>query len=275
MKIILVPTDFSDVAENAINYAAEFAILTHAKLILFHAYHVPLVTTEVPVIILGLDELEKGRMEGLKKIERNLYLKYGKTISIQCVCKCGFAVDEIKLYTSKHKVDLVVMGMQGAGYLTEKIIGSVTTSLIQKAECPILVISKGVKFKNIKKIVLACDYNETEYKEILEPLKEFTQIFKSHIYVFNVEREVEHAVSAAQVVSDFMKLEHSLAGADHTFHYASNEDIVNGINEFVEEYKMDMVVMIPLKHSVLKNIFQEPNTKRMAFHSKVPLLALH
>jgi nucleotide-binding universal stress UspA family protein len=274
MKTILVPIDFSKAAENAANYAIEIAKITKAKVILFHAYHVPIVPTEVPIVMPELAELEKDCMAGLLKISARLRSKY-KTANIERVVKCGFAVDEINLYAEKHQMDLIVMGMHGAGYLTEKLIGSITTSLIQKANCPVLVIGENVKFKNIKKIVLACDYHETENEKILERLKEFAHLFKSHIYVLHVVPELELAAPVPDVVSDYVKLESTLADTDHSFHYLPNNEIVDGINKFVADDKMDMVVMIPRKHSILKNIFTEPNTKKMAFHSKVPLLALH
>lgn len=277
MKTILVPTDFSKVAENAINYAAEIGKLTKAKIVLFHAFHVPVVATEGMYAMPALVELERNCMSGLKKIQRKLHLHHGEKLSVECVCQCGFAVDEITSYTSANRTDLIVMGMQGAGYLSEKLIGSITTALIQKSKCPVLAIDKEVKFRSVKKIALACDYNAIENAKIFEPLKEFAKLFKSHIYVLNVigEHELEPVRATESVVSDFMKFEYSLADVNHTFHYLENEEVVDGINKFVMEGKMDMVVMIPHKHTVLKNIFNEPNTKRMAFHSKVPLLTLH
>lgn len=275
MKIILVPTDFSRVGENAINYAAEIGVLTHAKLILFHAFHTPIVPSEIPTIMPDLTNWEKDCNEELKKIERKLYLRYGKKLSVECVCKMGFAVGEINRYASAHKVDLIIIGMQGAGYLAEKLIGSTMTSLIHQSGCPLLVIDKGITFHNIKKIALACDYEGIENKKIFAPLREIVNIFKSHVYVLNIVRELNLVSASTQAVSGFIKLEHSLAGVDHSFHYLNNKKISEGINEFVTEGKMDMVVMIPHKHSALKNIFREGNTKRMAFHSKVPLLTLH
>lgn len=274
MKTILVPTDFSKAADNAIAYAAEVAKLTKATIVLFHAFHVPVVATEVPVEV-PIDELQKDCLEGLRKIEHRLHLQYGKGLAVQCVCRCGFAVDEINDYTSGHNTDLIVMGMQGGGYLTEKLIGSITTALMRKSKCPVLAIDKGVKFRSIKKIVLACDYEQTGDKRILKPLKELADLFKAHVYVLNVVAQPEPVQSCSEAASDFMKLEHSLGDTDHTFHCLQNDDVVKGINTFVKEGKMDMVVMIPRKHSLLETIFNERNTKKMAFHSTVPLLALH
>lgn len=275
MKTILVPTDFSETSINAIEYAAELANLTKAKIILFHVYHVPFVTNDVSVMMPStLDEMEGSSLRDLKNIQKSICLKYGHKFKVECKCVCGFAVEEINFFTKENKIDLIVMGMQGAGYLEEQIIGSITTSLISKGSCPVLAIAKKVKFRNIKKIVLACDYLGTNDKLLLEPLKEFARLFKSHISILNVIRELGEVPTLKKAVGG-IKLEHLLEDINHTFHYAKNEDVVEGINEFVSEQRMDMVVMIPHLHSLLENIFQEPNTKKMAFHTTIPLLALH
>jgi nucleotide-binding universal stress UspA family protein len=275
MKTILVATDFSKIAQNAIDYAVEIAKLSKAKLILFHVYNVPVIPAEIP-IALPMDEIEKETMLSLKKIETSIHLKHGKNLPIECKCVCGFPVEEINLFSKENKIDLIVVGMEGegTGYLTERLIGSITTSLIKKAKCPVIAIDKRVKFKRIKKIALACDYEETHNKSALAPLKEFAHLFKSHIYVLNVVPELETA-PAMNIAVAGIKLEHSLEDVDHSFHQTKNEDVIEGINDFVDTNKMDMIVMIPGMHTVLKDMFREPNTKRMAFHTKIPLLALH
>lgn len=275
MKTILVPTDFSRVSNNAVDYAAEVAMLLNAKMILINVYHVSVPVSEVPVIIPDLEDLEKKSLTSLKEIEKRLTLSYGNKLKIECVSKCGFATDEIDIYSETVKPYLIVMGMQGAGYVFEKLMGSITTTFIQKSKYPVLVIDEHVKYKKLKKIALACDYNETETEKILDPMKEFARLFKAHVCVLNVEQKLEPVESASKVVSGFIKLQNSLSKTDHSFHFITTDKIVEGINEFVEMSEIDMVVMIPRKHSVLKNIFNEPITKQMAFHSKVPLLALH
>lgn len=273
MKTILVPTDFSKIAQNAIDYAAEIAKHTKSKLILFHVYQIPIAPTEVPIIY-PVDQMEKDIMEGLHKIEKQIHAKHGKNILVECQSTSGFPVEEIRLYSKKNKADLIVIGMQGAGYLTEKLIGSVTTSLIRNSKCPVLVIDKHVKFKSIKKIALACDYNEVRNKSIFSTMKEIANLFDSHVYVLNVVRELETAPAVSEAIAG-IKLNHSLEDIKHSFHATKNEDVVQGINEFVDDKKIDMIVMIPRMHSILKNLFEEPHTKRMAFHTKTALLALH
>lgn len=273
MKTILVPTDFSEVARNAVGYAAEIGKRAKAKIILLHVYQIPVVPAEVPVI-LSADEIKKDSMKRLKKIERHIHTKYSKTLKVECKCECGFPIDEINQFASKNNVNLIVMGMAGVGYLTERIIGSVTTSLIKRSKCPVLSIDRYVKFKNIKKIVLACDYNKSYNKKTITPLKELAALFKSHIHVLNIVKEPEFVPPVNKAIAG-IKLDRTLEEINHSFYQCKNEDIIEGINDFIDKKKIDMVVMISRKHSVLHNLFHETNTKRMAFHTKVPVLALH
>ncbi|MDP1744090.1 MAG: universal stress protein [Bacteroidota bacterium] len=271
MKTILAPTDFSDSAKNAINYAAELAKLTKAKLILFHAFHIPAVPSEVP-FVMPLDDIEKDNLKALTKIKKTILSKYGNDLNVVCKTKLGFAVDEINEITKEENVNLIVMGVRGAGYLTEKLIGSITTTLIRKAKRPVLAINDKVTFKSIKKIVLACDYQNINTKS-MEPLKEFIKLFQSQLYILNVSSEGE-LISPIKKTVGGTQLVHSFEGLNHSFDFVENEDVVEGINQFVDEHNADLIVMIPRKHTFFENIFQERNTKRMAFHTHIPLLAL-
>ncbi len=275
MKTILVPTDFSKIALNAIDYAAEIAVIAKAKLILFHVYDeiVPLISIEATSIY-SIADLRQRVIKELKKIETRLHKKYGLELSIETKFSTGFTVNEINNIAQNFHVDLIVMGMEGAGYLREKLIGSTTTSLIQKSECPVLAIDKHVKFKNIKKIALASDYEEMNNKKVLGPLKEIAQLFNAHIYLLNVVPELETSPYLSKQVEGY-KIDHILEGFEHTFHKSENEDLIEGINNFIDEEKIDMLVMIPKTHTMIENLFNEANTKRMAFHSRVPLLTIH
>lgn len=275
MKVILAPTDFSKQSSNSVAYAAEVAKLTKSKLILLHVYSMPIVQSEVPVVMPVWSDIEKDCMNALKKQKRLLNHKFGISLQIECICKMSYSIDEtIKQCITEKNVDLVIMGMQGAGYLSEKLIGSVTTTLIKRSDCPVLVINEKVKFKNLKKIVLAYDYEKKLNKTVLNPLKEFITLFKSQVFILNVVNEAQKLPSIKNAIAG-VGTEHSLEEIKHSYHFIKNNDVINGINKFVDTKKADMIVIIPRKHKFLNTIFRERNTKKMAFHTSIPLLALH
>jgi hypothetical protein len=141
--------------------------------------------------------------------------------------------------------------MHGKGYIKEKLIGSNVTGLIKKAACPILVINEKVKFKSIKKILLACDYEDISDKSILDPLRELASAFKSKIFVFNVINPLLPNTPDIEKSSNGVRIDNWLDDINHTFNSVENEDFIDGINTFAITHKADMIVMIPHKHSVM------------------------
>jgi nucleotide-binding universal stress UspA family protein len=274
MKTILVPTDFSGISVNALDYAAQLAKRTKAKLVLFHTFYVPNLTTEVPAFMPITGDIEEGLMETLGEHKRRLQRDHGPDLEIEFNVRSGFAVEEIRLYAGEIGADLIVIGMQGAGYFSEKLVGSTTTSLVGKVECPILAIDTNVTFSDIRQIVLACDYSETqELRNTLAPLKELAALFNAHIDILHVvpgSRDIPDPGTAPGAI----QLNNVLEDVDHTFHSVRHDDIVEGINLFVSDKQIDLIAMIPHKHSLFEQLFRESNTKKMLFHTHIPVMTL-
>ncbi len=273
MKTILAPTDFSAPALNAIYYGAEMARLTGAKLVLLHAYHVPVVASEIPVVIPGTDELEIDGLERLGKIKADLEEVFGNNLSIELVCTMGLAVDVIKDYCHTHPVSFVVMGMQGAGFLEERLVGSVTTTLMRHSHTPVLSIAQSVKFRDLKRIVLASDDEGFENPRLLAPMKELARIYDAHIYVLHIVEEDE-AITIDTKTQVKNKLGQQLHGFQHSFHSKYQVNVLDGIMDFVAEKNASLIVMIP-KKSTFQSLFSHSKSKKVAFHTDVPLLTIH
>ncbi len=265
MKTILVPTDFSKAAHNAAEYAIHLASEIKATVLLFHAYHLPLTLPDSPVTeinpaILQFENEEQLRNEAVK-------LKEKTGVEVKWMAKFGFAVEEI-LKEEKH-CTLLIMGMRGAGKLEEALIGSITTSLLRKTRKPVLVIPEAAKYRDPENVVYACDYDSKTEKHALDALKCFSRTFGSSIQVVSINREREMALQAkrASLVSE-------LSESSLKFYFLEDDDIVGGINKFVVEHHADMVAMIPHRYKLLDRLFHKSISKKMAFHTNVPLLAL-
>jgi len=273
MKKILVPTDFSNLSDNALNYAVQLAKRADAELLLFHAYFVPVFVHD-PILMLPTEqELEKDALLALEKLKQSIQ-KANTGLIVDFYATPGIPVEEINICAKKEKADMIVVGAQGAGYLEERVLGSTAALLIRKAKIPVMVIDHKVRFREPEKIVLAVDFAETDNKTVLKPLKELAALFQSHVCVLNVFPQTEIIPNLGEIAESF-RLEHSLKYIHHTFFYTEHADIVGGINSFVKQHHIDMVVMVARKHSVISRLFREPLTKKMAFHSSVPLLILH
>lgn len=274
MNLILAPTDFSKASRSAINYAAEIAKRAKAKLVLLHVYQPVIIPSETPVVLPLSEEIEREGLRKLRRIRYQLLTKHGRRFNVELSCQEGPVATTIQDYAQEQNVNLIVLGTHGAGYLEENLIGSVTSDLIARAKTPVLSVPANSKFKSIKKILLATDYQALSSPEMLDPIKEVSDMFNSHIYVLNVIAKENDLPSVSQAVEG-VKLENILQAQNHSFHTEVNPDVVKGINHFVEDRQMDMLVMVPRQHNFLKTLFNKRVTKHMAFHTKAPLLTIH
>lgn len=273
MKTILVPTDFSDASKNAAEYAVELAKKVNAGVVLLHVFHIPMVASDAPVIVPSFDELEHDNVTLLKELENELRLKHNFTRFVDCIAKPGFVTDEIADTVKEKNVDLIVMGIVGAGKLSEFVLGSNSTDLIRTANTPTLVVPYGVKYNPVNTIVFACDLENVQDNNALQQVKTFVQLFNARLMILSVvdpseKPNFEKAVSGMKLSTIFENINHSL-------HFPEDKDLINTINEFIDTHNADLLIMLPQKHSFLSRMFRESNTKKMAFHTHIPLLAIH
>lgn len=273
MKTILVPTDFSDIATNAINYAARLAVYTKSKLFLFHAYHVPMIVSEVPFVLTSEEnQLEEKSNEQMKLIVEDLQKKYEGRLEIEYLSVPGFTSDEIVDIAKHRNCDLIVMGTKGADEST-RFLGSNTVDVMKHTECNVLIIPDKVKFQKIDKIVFAFDYKTIKNKSVFDPLTELASLFNSEIMIFNIEDS--RIQPSTEKASEGIKLEHVFENLKHTYWFSEHENIADAIQEFAINNHAVMITMIRRSHNLFQQILTKSNTKHMALYSQLPLLILH
>jgi nucleotide-binding universal stress UspA family protein len=269
MKTILVPTDFSKAANNAAEYAAKLAKAIEADVLLFHVYHVPVsVSKDFPKMVTTFNKLQAEHEMQLKIEAVNLKKRNG--IEVSYIAKMGMAVDEI--VEEEKNASIIIMGMHGASKFSEVVLGSITTATLRKTTKPVLIIPENAVYKDPEKIVFACDYDPKTDMHTIDTLKELIKVFSSKIYVVNVKHKKEQVSVEEAVVGE--RVEGELRDVEHVYFFSEKEDPVDGINEFVEDKQADMVAVIPHHYNFFERLFHKSVSKKMAFHTHVPLLAL-
>lgn len=273
MKTILVPTDFSETSTNALNYAAKLAQYTKAKLMLFHAYHVPMIVTEVPFVMTSEDmQLEEKSNEQMKFIVEGIQKKYEYKLDIEYISVPGFAADEITDVAKDKNCDLIVMGTKGES-ATTIFFGSNTVDVIKHTECHVLVIPDKIKFQKIEKIVFAFDYKVIKNTAVFNPLIELASVFNSEILIFNLEDSRQHP--NAEIAEEGLKIDHVFENLKHTYWFSEHKNIIDAINGFADDNHAVMITMIRRTHSLFEQLLTKSNTKIMALNAHLPLLILH
>lgn len=268
---ILVPTDFSDVATNAIRIAVDVATRTKAHIHVMHVKQIPVLDVQMPsdTYQMYIDELEKAAKEGLAKVENELLKPANVAYSLHTAT--GFVYDEIIRYTNSQQIDLIVIGTTGASGLQEIFFGSNAASIVSKSEIPVLVIPPSATELNVNHILYATDYSDPEFPAVSR-LTYFAKLYSAKVTVLHVKTDFDRYFNSAN--NFFARNKEHISINDITIVNVENEELTHAINRFIDEKAVNMVVVAKHNRSFFDRLFHRSLSKKLAYNTRVPLLVL-
>lgn len=274
MKRIVVPTDFSASATSAMNYAIEMAKEIGAAVHLYHVYQVPVAVSDVPVVIVSVEELKKNAEEQLDYLKTGLeHITSDKPVTITTEAIMGNTVDELESLCKKMHPFIVVMGSRGSTGMERILFGSTTLTAIKHLTCPVIVVPPGSVYKGIKKIGFACDFRKVIETTPTHYIQELVHEFGATLYVLNVDYNNKNFKPETPEESLFLHT--LLKDLNPEYHFIEDRDIEDGINKFAEENNLDLVITIPKKHKLLDSLFRKSSTRQLVFESHIPVMCIH
>ena len=274
MNKILVPTDFSDTAENAVNYAINMANFFSANLILLHVNQIPISTPEFGIAAYNFAEVKKDSLYTLNEKALKIKKEYPQISEVECFSEIGDSSDLIAEFSKNHNVDIVVMGNSGHGSKFKKnIFGSTSVTVAKKIAVPLMIVPPEVKYKAINNMAYACVYDEQiETSTSLMKVRSLSTAFNSLLSVLHVIPE-NHLIDEKEANID-VYVEDKLSTTEHRTYILTENDVSVGILDFVKDHNMDMIVVEPQKHSLFHSLFHSSVTNELAFFSTVPVLTI-
>jgi nucleotide-binding universal stress UspA family protein len=271
IKKILVPTDFSACAENAAKFAGKIAEQFNAEVTLYHIYAIPVVDPVVPSgsMELYLKETELAAHNGLKKAIDKFQKAFPK-VTVKGKTKTGYAVHEIITHAKKSKHDLIVMGTTGASGFEELLVGSNTASVLEKAECLVLAVPARSKYTDFKHILYTTDLTMPESRTFSR-LVELAKAFGAAITVLHVKNEMDRYFKLSDIrFENYGKM----TGYNKVkYDEITSENVFDAINRYISKGDFDTVAMATHSRGFFDKLFHRSLTKRMAYHTRIPLLS--
>ena len=272
MKTILVPTDFSKCANNAMMFALEVAKRIEAKVVaLYVIYPSEGVDNNVYDAFLiddYLDQRNKAMKGWIKKFKRSEHVK---DIPIETDCRIGFPVSVISHVAAELNVDMVIMGTTGAAGLKGVLMGSTAGGVLSASLRPVLVVPKGAAFRNYARYVLATDFKMKLDQRSLQVLKALLNMEHAGLEVVHVIEDQAKKPSKDQEALISQKLE----DIPHLFHYIHDKNVPRAVSLFLESIEASGLVTIAHEHSLLHKLFFRSVSRSLAHHTTVPMLVLH
>lgn len=270
MKTILVPTDLSELANNALAVAVDVARTYGAEILLVHYEPFSLAranTVEGSMSMLSyLDELEDTDKAELQQVAENpaYHDVHISPITVK---------DAEGLYESMtgRGADLIVLGTHGTSGWDELLFGSNAEHIVRHAHCPVLIIKEGMTHFAPKNPVAAIDVDEAlKANWPAYPFDAGGNSLKQFIYVSTPDDML-----AAEGVHEWMQ---ELAGAngiaDHELTIRHARTAESGILNYAAESQADLLVLYTHGHTGLRHLLQGSVAEDILNHAPLPVLIL-
>lgn len=265
---ILVPTDFSDNANNALEFAKKIAHEEKSIITLFFAFYAVYDFASQATEIIGQIEqdakrelkqaVEQGRKEGLNFDYRIVQ---------------GSVATAVTTIAYRDDYDLIVMGTQGASGIKKALIGSNTGHVIKESKVPVLAIPFGSEWSRENKISVALELHKEDEK-YFNNLFKITQHMKLPYEFFHIKSETNFEKEI-----EFKGLEVYLKeknpDLEIKFTLIDSSDVSKGFSHYLDNNPNTMLVMFHKNKSFFEYLFNKSTSVEMAFHTHVPLLVIN
>jgi nucleotide-binding universal stress UspA family protein len=268
MKTILVATDFSTPARNAVDYAASLAKAAGAELLLFNVYKMSIHASNARASTASMNKLIKKNEDRLIKRAKETEEQFG--IKVRWEMRRDNTIASLKKHMKDHAIDLVVMGIE-SNLKEYKMFGNTTTSVVRLMQFPMLVVPHNIQYHGIHKIMYACESSYLKDDNELDLLKQFVKDFDAQLEVFHVLKNNPKQVRNEALENVMDRILHDI---DHSFRYVNSPKVGDGIKAGLEESPADLLVMVPHKPGFIESLTKKSNTNRMTVETRIPLLVI-
>ena len=274
MEYILVPTDFSKNALNALEYAIDVAKLLDTKIMVLHTYETSIGgASSFKNISYKIKEFAE---EDIVRLHNTIVKKdLNNIVPIEYDKLNTDIVSGIRDMIETNDIGLVIMGTAGASGLKELFLGSNTAEVIKSISCPVIAVPKNANFKKIENIIFATDFNIGCDNLSLPLIIDITKRLDARLTMVNIQTvETDFAKTRDNADRFFKDCKEILKGINYDYHYIIDEDITNGINKAYESNNADLLVMIKQSHGLIDSLFNKSMTKAVVSDARLPLLTI-
>lgn len=282
MKTILITTDFSEGATQAVNYGYHLAEQLKANIILCNAVTVPAELPQANLSVWPVDSYEsllQASIDDLDQVKSDLE-NFNVTTDfrpmISCVNEEGTVQDVVNSITDTQTIDLIIMGTHGSKGLSSFMLGNHTRSMIDLAMQPILFIPPTAKIKKVKKIAFAADFKHPE-----EDLVSFYKVL-SLAKLLDAEIMLTHIYNEKHNSPDFhewakqslMELRENSNYDAITYKFLQANETESGLYSLCEQENVGLLAMVHRPHNFFNSLIHGSKTQKIAEYISIPLFVV-
>tara|TARA_R110002050_G_scaffold300276_1_gene468439 strand:- start:7285 stop:8124 length:840 start_codon:yes stop_codon:yes gene_type:complete len=279
MKNILIPTDFSENAWNAIEYALRFFSKSTCNFYILHVntsdvstYHEDIPVFDDNTVSSVLKSSSKKRLQQtIKRIHKRAHLN--SEHKFYPIMDNNYIINSIRKQVVEKKIDFIVMGTRGASGFNKLAIGSNTGNVITKVKCTTLVVPENAKYVNLKEIAFPTDFSFFYQTETLQPMVDIIESSHAAVRVLNIKKNGVELNEDQQRNKEF--LADYFNNNEHSFHFLTNNHVEDAIQKFVESRNINLITMLAKNLNYFQKILFHPTAPKISYYTDIPFLVLH
>lgn len=277
IKRILIPTDFSDTANLALEHAVKMARLLDSEITLLHVVSSFAFRVHLPEM--EFDETQEAKLAGvigskLNKIADEISQKEG--IKVSTLITSGRIREEVVRVAEEIYADIIILGTHGVSGLREFFMGSNAFRIVSDAACPVLCIQESGHPVGFKNIIVPID-NSFYSREKLGLSIKLARLYNATIHICGL-RSHDHndeEINAKfrmkmKQVDDFLHEQ----DVEFTATTLYCENIANATMEYAAEIKADLIIIMNEQEVNTTGFFMGPYAQQVVNHSKIPVLSI-
>lgn len=280
---ILVPVDFSDVAVTASQYAISLAENLHGEIRLFHVYDDPLKEQRIK----QTSTFEKYHDEELQLIEEkckeNILVftsKLKEKVKPETVTRArihysmalGSLDSEIIHMSNQYRPELIILGTSKEPDKINQLSEMLCLKIAQNVTVPLLVVPQEAEFQGVENINLlyATDFLDSDFTS-LRTLLALMAPFKVKYFCIHVDNEDDNILKVQKMHELQEVIEQDYSNYSIDFQLIKNEDMINGIMDFVKEENIHIISFTNPRRSMIYRLLSPNNLKRMIQQTAIPM----
>ncbi|OUR93367.1 universal stress protein UspA [Flavobacteriales bacterium 34_180_T64] len=273
MKKIIVPIDFSQHSEYAMEAAAILAKKHGSEILALHML-------EMSDILLNKTDNEQHAKTVFfyklaeQKFEEFLSKDYLDGVKVTPIVKHFKVFSEISGVAKEQGADLIVMGSHGSSGVKEIFIGSNTEKVVRNSGIPVLVLKNDPILMDFENVVFACDFSEESVRSYKNASKLFEKLnSKIHLVYVNLPSEnFKSSVEMEKRVAAFLKLADGSLDKMNSVNYVSDYTIEKGILNFSNVIGADLIAVATHGRTGIAHFFEGSISENVANHSLLPVM---
>jgi nucleotide-binding universal stress UspA family protein len=270
---LLVPTDFSLTAYNAVLFALQMAgKMENTTVTIMHAF-IPVLGTDEGTAVLGSPEANKKTAEHNLNVLRN-NLASLTLVPMDVIAEPGDLDQAMRHVLSREHFDIVIMGITGAGAIEQAMMGSNALRMAHHATLPVIIVPPDAVFDGFGKAGLCIGFREDPTDLPWEQLNALLVKTWKRLHILTYMPGPHEPWDGEALERQQEIITRMLSGTEIEFGVLEEGSFAEAIASYAEKHRLSALFAFPRKHTIWNSIFRSNHTSKLAYHTHLPLVTL-